>query len=244
MNWFDIILIILLLVGGLEGFRRGFFREILKVGGFIIVLYLSFIFMNPLGNLLFKYLPLFSLHIIGIEIAALNILLYEIISFLLISTILYVILNFILTITGLISKVISISKVINLPFKILGAIVGILSNYILIIFLLLILAIPLGKVDAYRNSTLKNYFLNSPILITSQIKNLNSSINEVYDLTEEIKNDKSRIKHSDEYNAKSFDIMLKNKIVSIDTVDELIDNGKIRNYKELDQVLNIYRKEN
>ena len=78
MNWFDIILIILLLVGGLEGFRRGFFREILKVGGFIIVLYLSFIFMNPLGNLLFKYLPLFSLHIIGIEIAALNILLYEI----------------------------------------------------------------------------------------------------------------------------------------------------------------------
>ena len=86
MNWFDIILIILLLVGGLEGFRRGFFREILKVGGFIIVLYLSFIFMNPLGNLLFKYLPLFSLHIIGIEIAALNILLYEIISFLLIST--------------------------------------------------------------------------------------------------------------------------------------------------------------
>ena len=28
MNWFDIILIILLLVGGLEGFRRGFFREI------------------------------------------------------------------------------------------------------------------------------------------------------------------------------------------------------------------------
>lgn len=41
MNWFDIILIILLLVGGLEGFRRGFFREILKVGGFIIVLYLS-----------------------------------------------------------------------------------------------------------------------------------------------------------------------------------------------------------
>ena len=244
MNWFDIILIILLLVGGLEGFSRGFFREILKVGGFIIVLYLSFIFMNPLGNLLFKYLPLFSLHIIGIEIAALNILLYEIISFLLISTILYVILNFILTITGLISKVISISKVINLPFKILGAIVGILSNYILIIFLLLILAIPLGKVDAYRNSTLKNYFLNSPILITSQIKNLNSSINEVYDLTEEIKNDKSRIKHSDEYNAKSFDIMLKNKIVSIDTVDELIDNGKIRNYKELDQVLNNYRKEN
>ena len=236
MNWFDIILIILLLVGGLEGFRRGFFREILKVGGFIIVLYLSFIFMNPLGNLLFKYLPLFSLHIIGIEIAALNILLYEIIS--------YVILNFILTITGLISKVISISKVINLPFKILGAIVGILSNYILIIFLLLILAIPLGKVDAYRNSTLKNYFLNSPILITSQIKNLNSSINEVYDLTEEIKNDKSRIKHSDEYNAKSFDIMLKNKIVSIDTVDELIDNGKIRNYKDLDQVLNNYRKEN
>ena len=38
--------------------------------------------------------------------------------------------------------------------------------------------------------------------------------------------------------------MLKNKIVSIDTVEELIDNGKIRNYKELDQVLNNYRKEN
>ena len=51
MNWFDIILIILLLVGGLEGFRRGFFREILKVGGFIIVLYLSFIFIINLDSL-------------------------------------------------------------------------------------------------------------------------------------------------------------------------------------------------
>lgn len=244
MNWFDIILIILLLVSMLEGWRRGLLKEIIKVVGMVIVLYLSFILMNPLGDIFFKYLPFFSLHIIGLEISALNILLYQIIAFLLIAIILYIILNFILTLTGLLSKITGLINPLKIPFKILGAIAGLVTGYIIIFLILLVFSIPLGKIDAYRQSQLKDIFLNNKILLTKEVKNMSSTINEVYELTENISDDKKRLEHSDKYNVKALDIMLKNHIVSIETVDQLVKENKIHNYNELENILKQYRKEN
>lgn len=243
MNWFDIAIIIIMILSVVEGYRRGFFKEIVKVIGTIIILYLSFILMNPLGSILFKYLPFFSLHIIGIEVAALNILLYQIISFILIAIILYIILQFILTITGILSKIISATKVLKLPLKILGALVGLVSGYILIFAILFIFSMPLGKIEAYRSSSLKDKFLNNPIFVTKQTTYINDSITEIYDLAEEISNDKNKLQNSDKYNVEVIDIMLKNKVVSIEAIDELVKENKIQNYKDLENVLAKYRKD-
>ena len=79
--------------------------------------------------------------------------------------------------------------------------------------------------------------------MTSSVKKVSKSVDEVYELTSKIDQDDSRKKHSDKYNADIMNIMLKNKIVSIDTVDELIKDKKIDSDKNLEKILVKYRKE-
>ena len=244
MNYFDIIFIVILLVFGFEGFRRGLLRETVDVVGSIIVLYLSFIFMNPLGNLFLKWFPVFSLKIIGVEVPALTILLYQVIAFIIISVILYGILKIILNVTGLFAKVISLNGVLAFPTKILGGILGLVTGYIVLFIILIVFSFPLSsKFSSYRESKIKDYIIDNKIFMTSSVKKVSKSVDEVYELTSKIDKDDSRKKHSDKYNADIMNIMLKNKIVSIDTVDELIKKDKIENNKKLDKVLAKYRKE-
>lgn len=245
MNWFDIIFILIILAFGYEGFRKGLLKEAVSVVGSIIVLYLSFILMNPLGNLFLKWFPVFSIKIVDVKLESLSILLYQIIAFIIISVTLYGILKLILNVTGLFAKIVSLNGVLAFPTKILGGILGLITGYISLFIILLVFSFPLSsKFDSYRESKVKDYIIDNKIFMTSSVKKVSKSVDEVYELTSKIDQDKNREKNSNKYNAEVMNIMLKNKIVSIDTVDELIKDKKIDNDKKLEKVLAKYRKEN
>ena len=245
MNWFDIIFILIILAFGYEGFRKGLLKEAVSVVGSIIVLYLSFILMNPLGNLFLKWFPVFSIKIVDVKLESLSILLYQIIAFIIISVTLYGILKLILNVTGLFAKIVSLNGVLAFPTKILGGILGLITGYISLFIILLVFSFPLSsKFDSYRESKVKDYIIDNKIFMTSSVKKVSKSVDEVYDLTSKIDQDRNREKNSTKYNAEVMNIMLKNKIVSIDTVDELIKDKKIDNDKKLEKVLAKYRKEN
>lgn len=244
MNWFDIIFILIILAFGYEGFRRGLLKEAVSVVGSIIVLYLSFILMNPLGNLFLKWFPIFSIKIVDVKLESLSILLYQIIAFIIISVTLYGILKLILNVTGLFAKIISLNGVLAFPTKILGGILGLITGYISLFIILLVLSFPLSsKFDSYRESKVKDFIIDNKIFMTSSVKKVSKSVDEVYSLTSKIDQDEKREKNADKYNADVMNIMLKNKIISIDTVDELVKNNKITTNKELNKVLKLYRKE-
>ncbi len=241
MNYFDIIFGIILIVFGIEGYKRGFFRETLNLVGLIVILYISFLLMAPIGNILLKTLPFLSLSIIGVEMEALNIFFYQILSFILLSIILYIIWNFVLTITGLLSKIIGLNKLLRFPFRVLGALAGVISGYIILFLILLVIAIPLNsRFTSYKDSKLKDHIINNKLLFTKEVVKLNDSINEIYDLTYVIDKDEKRLKHSNTYNAKVMDIMLKNRMVEKETIVELINRNKLHTYSELDKVLEKY----
>lgn len=245
MNYFDIIFIVILLACGYEGFRKGLLRQAVDVVGSIIVLYLSFILMNPLGNLFLKWFPIFSLKVIDVKLESLSILLYQIIAFIIISVILYGILKLILNVTGLFAKIVSLNGVLAFPTKILGGILGLVTGYIALFIILLVFSFPLSsKFSAYRESKVKDYVIDNKIFMTSSVKKVSKSVDEVYTLTSKIDEDRNRIKNSKKYNADVMNIMLKNKIISIDTVDELIKDKKITSDEKLENVLIKYRKEN
>ena len=244
MNYFDIFLILIIIVFGYEGFRRGLIREALTVVGSIIVFYLSFILMNPLGNLLLNYLPFFSIKLLDVSVPSLTILIYQVIAFIIIALILYSILKIILNVTGLFAKIISLNGVLAFPTKILGGVLGLVTGYIFLFFVLLVLSFPLSNnFKAYRESKVKDYIIDNKIFMTSSVKKVSKSVDEVYGLTSKIDRDDNKKKNSDKYNADIMNIMLKNKIVSIDTVDELIKKDKIKNNEQLKIVLAKYRKE-
>ena len=244
MNYFDIIFLVILLAFGYEGFRRGLLKEAVSVVGSIIVLYLSFILMNPLGNLFLKWFPIFSLKIIGVKVPALSIFLYQVIAFIIIALILYGILKVILQVTGLFAKVISLNGVLAFPTKILGGLLGLVTGYIALFIILLVFSFPLSsKFDTYRESKVKDFIIDNKIFMTSSVKKVSKSVDQVYTLTSKIDQDEKREKNADKYNADIMNIMLKNKIVSIDTVDELIKDKKIDSDKNLEKILVKYRKE-
>lgn len=244
MNYFDIFLILIIIVFGYEGFRKGLIREALTVVGSIIVFYLSFILMNPLGNLLLNYLPFFSIKLLDVSVPSLTILIYQVIAFIIIALILYSILKIILNVTGLFAKIISLNGVLAFPTKILGGVLGLVTGYIFLFFVLLVLSFPLSNnFKAYRESKVKDYIIDNKIFMTSSVKKVSKSVDEVYELTSKIDRDDNKKKNSDKYNADIMNIMLKNKIVSIDTVDELIKKDKIKNNEQLKIVLAKYRKE-
>lgn len=244
MNYFDIIFILILLACGFEGFRRGLLKEAVSVVGSIVVLYLSFILMNPLGNLFLKWFPIFSIKIVDVKLESLSILLYQIIAFIIISVTLYGILKIILNVTGIFAKIISLNGVLAFPTKILGGLLGLVTGYIALFIILLVFSFPLSsKFDSYRESKVKDFIIDNKIFMTSSVKKVSKSVDEVYSLTSKIDQDEKREKNADKYNADVMNIMLKNKIISIDTVDELVKNNKITTNKELNKVLKLYRKE-
>ena len=244
MNYFDIIFILILLACGYEGFRRGLLKEAVSVVGSIVVLYLSFILMNPLGNLFLKWFPVFSIKVIDVKLESLSILLYQIIAFVIISVTLYGILKIILNVTGIFAKIISLNGVLAFPTKILGGLLGLVTGYIALFIILLVFSFPLSsKFDSYRESKVKDFIIDNKIFMTSSVKKVSKSVDEVYSLTSKIDQDEKREKNADKYNADVMNIMLKNKIISIDTVDELVKNNKITTNKELNKVLKLYRKE-
>lgn len=241
MNYFDIIFGIILIVFAIGGYKRGFFRETLNLVGLITILFISFLLMGTVGDMLLKYLPFLSLSIIGVEMEALNIFFYQLIAFIILTIVFYVIWEFVLTITGILSKIIGLNKFLTLPFKILGAVAGLIGGYIIIFLLLLAFGIPLNsKFDTYKDSKIKNHIMNNKLLFTNEVIKVKDSINEIYDLTYVIDKDEKRLKHSEIYNAKTMDIMLKNKMVEKETIEELIKRNKIHTYKELDLVINKY----
>ena len=241
MNYFDIIFGIILIVFAIGAYKRGFFRETLNLVGLIAILFISFLLMGTVGDMLLKYLPFLSLSIIGVEMEALNIFFYQLIAFIILTIVFYVIWEFVLTITGILSKIIGLNKFLTLPFKILGAVAGLIGGYIIIFLLLLAFGIPLNsKFDTYKDSKIKNHIMNNKLLFTNEVIKVKDSINEIYDLTYVIDKDEKRLKHSEIYNAKTMDIMLKNKMVEKETIKELIKRNKIHTYKELDLVINKY----
>ena len=241
MNYFDIIFGMILIIFAIGGYKRGFFRETLNLIGLIIILYISFLLMGPIGDILLKYMPFLSLSIIGVDMEALNIFFYQILAFILLSIILYIVLQFILTVTGILSKIIGLNKFLRLPFKILGAFAGLVSGYVILFLILLAIAIPLNsRFTTFKDSKLKDHILNNKILFIKEVQTINNSLNEIYDLTDRIDNDEERIKNSKIYNAEILDIMLKNKMVRKDTVEELIKRNKMHTYKKLEKVLEKY----
>ena len=200
--------------------------------------------MNPLGNLLLNYLPFFSIKLLDVSVPSLTILIYQVIAFIIIALILYSILKIILNVTGLFAKIISLNGVLAFPTKILGGVLGLVTGYIFLFFVLLVLSFPLSNnFKAYRESKVKDYIIDNKIFMTSSVKKVSKSVDEVYELTSKIDRDDNKKKNSDKYNADIMNIMLKNKIVSIDTVDELIKKDKIKNNEQLKIVLAKYRKE-
>ena len=75
MNGFDAAIILILIMGAVVGFKRGFTYEVVSTVGFFLVLILAYFLKNPLSVFLYEHLPFFKFGGIFKGVTVLNIFL-------------------------------------------------------------------------------------------------------------------------------------------------------------------------
>ena len=231
MNITDILIILFILLGAVVGFKRGFTTSLVNFIGVILVVIVAYFLKNPIGEFLMSFCPFFNFGGIIKGVTVLNIALYQIIAFILVFSLLMVGLKVLLVATGVLETVLKFTIVLGIPSKILGAIVGILENYIIVFFVLYLLSMP-NFLD-YREPILKN----TPILSNVAESTLRV-LDEFKGLTDKYTEDSD----SNEFNLETLDLFLKYKVVTVDTVKKLDESGKI-NIDGIENIIERYEEE-
>ena len=236
-NILDIAIILILIMSAIVGFKRGAIKEIVSLVGIIIVFIVAFSFKGVLGNVLCKWLPFFNFagNLEGVTV--LNILLYQLIAFLIIYSLLFSVYMIVMKISGIVQKIIHMTVILWLPSKIIGAVVAFITGYVMVFVVLLALLIPLKDTDIFIESRFANYIVYDTPILAGSADNISSSINEVYTLGEELS--KGNISKN-EANLETMDILLKYKIVSPETARQLIVLDKLDGISGLDSVIKRY----
>lgn len=223
MQMVDILIILLILSFGVTGLKNGFFKQTVLTIGTILVFVLSYKFKDYIANFLSFHLPFFNYTGPFEGLTTINIILYQMISFIFVFLLLTSVLVVLLKVTGVFEKILKFTIVLGIPSKILGFIVGLIEGYVVVFIALFFLSQPAVNIDIINESKLKPVILNSSPVLSNVVKNTNDTIKELYVLVK----DYTRTQDKDSFNKNSIDIMLKNKVITIEYVEELIERNKL-----------------
>ena len=172
--------------------------------------------------LMYENLPFFNFFGVLKGIEAINILFYQLVSFLIIFAALMFLLKVLLVVTGLVEHLLKMTIFLSIPSKILGLFVGALEYYVYVFIVLFILSMPIFNLNIVKDSNLTNNMLeNTPIL--SNI--VNDTVNVYSDVWNIIKNEEGKDKT--EINTLVLATLLDNKLISVESAKTLVSTNKI-----------------
>ena len=226
---FDFILLLGLLIGGIIGLKKGMIKEVISFVGLIIAIVIAWHLKNPISEFMYTRLPFFNFRD---STALINIILFEIVAFLIVLIILLIVLKFIVVMTGLVDKIVGIASGLDFVSKILGLIVGVLESYI-VVFILMFCLYNFTPLKSNMQGTLTERALNNTPILSNLVKKEADSLSEIanikFSITEE----------SEKYNKELFEILVKHKVISTNAARKLIQNNKI-NIKDASEIIKKY----
>ena len=237
LNIFDVGIILLLIMFLIVGFKNGVIREAFALIGIIAVFILSFVFKGLLGNLMCIILPFFKLSGIIEGFSVINILIYQIIAFMLVFAILLTIYEIFLKISKFIQKLVNLTIILILPSKLLGAVVSLIKGVIVLYAVFIVLMIPLKNSELFTGSTMVNQILYKTPILSQSSNNYINTVEEIYNLAEKVSNKKIS---TNDANLELLDMMLKHKIVNKSTVESLVKLHKLDDVNNIETVLQKY----
>lgn len=232
---FDVIIVILLIGGALAGFRKGVIKAAADFICTLAAIVLAFFLKNPLSVLLYTNLPFFKFGGIYEGISVLNIIIYELIAYLIVLCILLSIAKIILKVTGIVEKIIDATLVLTLPSKLLGLVFGLIESYLVIFIILFSLNHIPNVTFLATESNIGHVILEKTPILSNQLSDTFKSIDEIYEVAKEYKEDPNK----KEANTKAFEILIKNKVLTKENANKLIENGKI-NIDNAKEIINKY----
>ena len=218
----DAIVLLFILLCGVVGFKEGIIKKLSSTIGLILVVVIAFIYKSKISVYFYENLPFFDLWGMFKGIQALNIVFYEIIAFIILASVLMIAYNIVLGITGLIQKVLNATVVLSIPSKILGFIVGLIEGYIWAYVILFILTLPVLDIKGIHSAQTANYILKETPIISKYTTETLNIYNNVYEIIKD-RNDKT----NEQINEESLDLMLRYKVITVESTEKLIEKNKI-----------------
>lgn len=236
MNIIDIVIVLLLAMGAVVGFKRGFTKSLVSFVGFILVVALSFLLKTPVSSFFYEHLPFFKFGGMLKGITVLNIAFYEILAFFLVFGILMALFKILLMATSIFETVLKFTIVLGIPSKILGAIVGVAENFVFAFIILYILSLPFFNVDIVRESKLRKPILESTPILSKAIDNTVQVFDEFVALKDKYEQSTSPM----DFNRETLDLFLKYKIIDVESVEKLVQKNKLE-IDGINELLNKYK---
>lgn len=237
-NIMDILTLLIILLFGVIGFGRGFFKQTFSTVGFIIVVVLSWVIKTPLAEFMSLHLPFFKFGGNLSGASSLNIILYQLIAFLIVVLLLEGILQFVLKITGLVEKILNITIVLGAISKVLGLLLGLVEGFVIVFIALFFLKQPAFDIPYFEDSKLTDNILKSTPLLSNIASDFTDTFNDIYALTNDYVEQKL---DSNEMNYESIKVMLDHKIVKPGYISKLSKAEKI-NVQGIDKLIKEYSK--
>lgn len=222
LNIVDVIILLLILLGGVVGFKEGVIKKLTSVIGLVIVVVLSFILKNKISIVFYENLPFFDLWGAYKGIQVLNILFYEILAFVIIAAVLSIIYRIILGLTGIIEKILKATIILSIPSKILGFFVGLLENYIWVYIILFILTLPVINIKQIYDSQIATFIMEKTPYLSKYTSKTIDVYNDLYEII-----DSEGEKEKTKVNEEAMDLMLKYEIITKESAQKLIEKGKV-----------------
>lgn len=239
MTIVDSIVILFLLLGAVLGFKKGAIRSLVGLVGTIAVVVIAYYLKNPVADLLYNFCPFFEFSGSWQGLVTLNILLYESIAYIIVFVILYSILSLILKITGIIEKLLTMTIILGIPSKIIGAVLGFLEAVVFSFIILFVLLQFNGSHIWIKESSVAMSIIDKTPLIGSMVNETYEAIIEISKLDDKYKNSNNL----DGYNGEILSIMLKYHVITPETTQKLIDSKKL-DFAGASTILNTFKEEN
>ncbi len=235
MTIVDAVVILFLLLGAVLGFKKGAIRSLVGLVGTIAIVVIAYYLKNPVANLLYDFVPFFDFSGSWQGLVTLNILLYESIAYVLVFVILYSILSLILKLTGLIEKLLTMTIILGIPSKIIGAVLGFLEAVVFSFIVLFVLLQFNGSHEFIKESTVAMSIIDKTPLIGNMVNDTYKAIMDISDLQDKYADSENK----NAYNAEILTIMLNYNVITPETTKELIDSEKL-DFVGVENVLNSY----
>lgn len=222
MNVVDVIIIVLLILGGVAGFKAGVIKKLTDFIGMFVVIILAFYLKNYISVIMYENLPFFNFFGLINGIDVLNILLYEVIAFLVMFIALLFVLKVVLMLTGLVEKILKATVILSIPSKLLGIVVGVIEMYVYLFLILVIVSLPIFDSSFLKDSKMNNFILNNTPVLSGVSEEIIDIYGDVYNIIDNRKN-----KTNEQLNEEILKVLIDKKVVTKESAKKLVDKNKI-----------------
>ena len=215
----DAIILIFLLLGAFNGFRKGLVKSVISFVGLIIAIVIAWYLKNPISEFMYTKLPFISF---AGNLSLFNIIVYELVAFLIILIVLLVVLRLITIATGLIDKIVGLVTGLGIISKILGLVFGLVESFVIAFIVMFLLYNFTTLNTVMDDNSLTTKMLEYTPILSNMTKDEFKSLEEISKLTDNYQ------EGSKEYNQELFRILLKYDVIKVETAQSLIDSGKVK----------------